>query len=63
MWPELDVIANITLTDHFLIWTADAVTIREGDLHRQLSSTNTRPAARQANTIIAEWSHLELEKQ
>lgn len=37
----------------------DAVTIKEGDC-TVIVVNNTRPAARQANTIMHEWAHLEL---
>lgn len=56
--PQLDVshLAQLTVSDPDS-W--DAVTIKEGDC-TVIVINNTRPAARQANTIMHEWAHLEL---
>ncbi len=56
--PELDVshLTQLTISDPDS-W--DAVTIKEGD-STVIVVNNTRPAARQANTIMHEWAHLEL---
>ena len=56
--PELDVshLTQLTISDPDS-W--DAVTIKEGDC-TVIVINNTRPATRQANTIMHEWAHLEL---
>lgn len=56
--PEFDFshLTQLTISDPDS-W--DAVTIKEGDC-TVIVVNNTRPAARQANTIMHEWAHLEL---
>ena len=56
--PEFDLshLTQLTISDPDS-W--DAVTIKEGDC-TVIVVNNTRPAARQANTIMHEWAHLEL---
>lgn len=56
--PEFDLshLTQLTISDPNS-W--DAVTIKEGDC-TVIVVNNTRPAARQANTIMHEWAHLEL---
>ncbi|WP_261385486.1 ImmA/IrrE family metallo-endopeptidase [Vannielia litorea] len=56
--PELDIchIRQLTISDPDS-W--DAVTIKEGNC-TVIVINNTRPAARQSNTIMHEWAHLEL---
>ncbi|MBR2657216.1 MAG: ImmA/IrrE family metallo-endopeptidase [Loktanella sp.] len=56
--PDFDpsYLTQLTVTDPDS-W--DAVTIKEGDC-TVIVVNNTRPAARQANTIMHEWAHLEL---
>ncbi len=56
--PEFDLsnLTQLTVSDPDS-W--DAVTIKEGDC-TVIVINNTRPAARQANTIMHEWAHLEL---
>lgn len=56
--PEFDFshLTQLTISDPDS-W--DAVTIKEGDC-TVIVVNNTRPAARQTNTIMHEWAHLEL---
>ncbi len=56
--PEFDLsnLTQLTVSDPDS-W--DAVTIKERDC-TVIVINNTRPAARQANTIMHEWAHLEL---
>jgi len=56
--PDFDLshLTQLTVSDSDS-W--DAVTIREGDC-TVIVVNNTRPLARQSNTIMHEWAHLEL---